>query len=140
SDRVKHINDNLVDIIPERTRISFDFDNQIAFNSSLKLEVCDIAKSYENNILFQNVSFTLRKGDRLIIQGPNGAGKTTLMKILMNLIQPDQGKVTINNDAIVGYLDQEQENLPLDKSAILLLKEDPLIKATDEQAIQNLTG
>lgn len=138
SDRLEQLNDNLVDIIPQRSQISFDFDNHPAFSSSLlTLEVSDVAKSYITP-LFRNVSFTLNKGDRLIIQGPNGAGKSTLMRIIMNLTQADAGSVTISNNAIVGYLDQEQENLPLDISPVALLKGDPLINASDKKAIKNL--
>jgi ATPase subunit of ABC transporter with duplicated ATPase domains len=138
SDRLEHLTGNLVDIIPERTQISFDFnDNPTSSSSFLTLDVSHIAKSYKDP-LFHNISFTLGKGDRLIIQGPNGAGKSTIMQIIMNLTQADEGSVTISNNAVIGYLDQEQENIPLDKSAVTLLKEDPLINASDQEAIKNL--
>ncbi|ANZ77638.1 BA75_05248T0 [Komagataella pastoris] len=135
SDKVDQLKDDLMDVIPERRHISFDFDDNPAFSASLlSIEVSNVSKSFERT-LFSNVSFTLTKGDRLIIQGPNGSGKSTLMKIIMSLIEPDEGSVTISGNAKVGYLDQEQESLPLDKSPISLLKKDPSINATDANAI-----
>jgi ATPase subunit of ABC transporter with duplicated ATPase domains len=62
SDRVEHITDKLVDVIPERNKISFGFDDNVALNSSsLTMDVSHIAKSYAD-LLFRDVSFTLAKG------------------------------------------------------------------------------
>lgn len=137
SDKVEHLNDNLVEVIPERSQISLDFDDLPAFSSLLGITVTGLSKSYERQI-FSNVSFTLTKGERLIIQGPNGSGKTTLNRILMGLTEPDHGTVSISGNAIVGYLDQEQENLPMEKSPIELLEEDAKINASKQTAIRNL--
>lgn len=138
SEKIEYINDNLVDVIPERTQISFDFDdNPALITYNLRLDVSDISKSYDYP-LFSNVTFTLGKGERLVIQGPNGAGKSTLLKIIMNLTQADGGSVTLSSNAVIGFLDQEQESLPLDKSAVELLREDPLINASKKEAIKNL--
>ncbi|SCU85451.1 LAMI_0C11320g1_1 [Lachancea mirantina] len=137
TDKVDHLNDNLVEVIPERSQISFDFDGLSALSSLLGITVTEVSKSYEKQV-FTNISFTLTKGDRLIVKGPNGSGKTTLNRILMGLTEPDQGSVSISGNAVVGYLDQEQENLPLDKSPVELLEEDPNIKASTQTAIRNL--
>lgn len=137
-EKLQQINENLVEVIPERNQITFDFDDNPALNIfDLKLEVSNLSKSY-NEPLFSNVSFNLIKGERLIIQGPNGAGKSTILKIIMDQIKPDEGSVSYSRSAVIGYLDQEQESLPLDKSAIDLLKEDPLINATQKEAIKYL--
>ncbi|SCU91480.1 LADA_0F10220g1_1 [Lachancea dasiensis] len=137
SDKVENLNNSLVEVIPERSQVTFDFDDLPAFSSMLALTVSQVSKSYEKPVL-NNVSFTLTKGDRLIIQGPNGSGKTTLNRIILGLIEPDTGSVSISGNAVVGYLDQEQENLPLEKSAIGLLEDDPSINATKQKAISNL--
>lgn len=133
----ENITDNLVDIIPERTKISFEFED--SSSSSLYVEVSHVSKAYKEP-LFKDISFSLVSGERLIIQGPNGSGKSTLLKIIMNLIEADEGNIDISNRAVVGYLDQEQEGLDLDKSAIELLMEDPLVKATKKVAISNLSN
>lgn len=46
------------------------------------LEVNNISFSYEDNLIFENISFSIKKGDVLCILGPNGTGKTTLIKCL----------------------------------------------------------
>lgn len=138
NDKVDNLNDNLVEVIPHRSQISFDFDGLSAVSSLLGITVTEISKSFEKQI-FSNVSFTLTKGERLIVQGPNGSGKTTLNRILMGLTEPDQGSVSISGNAVVGYLDQEQENLPLEKSPIELLEQDPNIKASKQTAIRKLS-
>ncbi|CAI4058919.1 hypothetical protein SUVZ_04G0030 [Saccharomyces uvarum] len=137
SDKVEQLNDNLVEVIPDRSQISFDFDNLPAFSSLLGIAVTEVSKSYEKQI-FTNVSFTLTKGEKLVIQGPNGSGKTTLNRIIMGLIEPDHGTVSISGNAVVGYLDQEQENLPMEKSPIELLEEDNKINASRQTEIRNL--
>lgn len=49
------------------------------------LEVNNISFSYEDNLIFENISFSIKKGDVLCILGPNGTGKTTLIKCLNGL-------------------------------------------------------
>lgn len=137
SEKAEHLSDSLVDVIPERSQISFDFDELPAFSSLLGISVEGLSKSLEKH-LFSNLSFTLIRGERLVIQGPNGSGKTTLNRILMGLVQPDSGTVSISGNAVVGYLDQEQENLALDKSPVQLLEGDPSIKAKKQISIRNL--
>ncbi|KAG2379191.1 hypothetical protein C9374_007330 [Naegleria lovaniensis] len=133
----EHITENMVEIVPERNKISFEFNDDFV-SSHLYIEVSNLAKSFEQKLLFRDLSFTLVSGDRLIVQGPNGSGKTTLFKIIMDMITPDEGTMQISNSTRIGYLDQEQEGLPLDKTAVELLMEDPLINAQKQQAITNL--
>lgn len=138
ADRINTLSDSLVEVTLERSKISFDFSDNPAFNADfhLALDISHVTKSF-TDMLFHDVSFNLRKGDRLIIQGPNGCGKSTLLRIMMDLVQADGGTVNISTSNI-GYLDQEQEGIPQDKSAVELLKEDPLIHASQENAIKNL--
>jgi ATPase subunit of ABC transporter with duplicated ATPase domains len=74
--------------------------------------------------LFKNLSFRVSAGERLVVQGPNGSGKTTLLRILAGLLKPQSGTLSWSGDIRVGYLDQEQENLPLDKTAVELFVQD----------------
>ncbi len=150
ADKIETLKDNLVDVIPERPTISFDFRYFIVHNfflnisdnaavnssSTLALDVLNVTKSFTNPV-FQDLSFSVRKGDRLVIRGPNGSGKSTLLRIIMNLISADNGSVSTSTSNI-GYLDQEQEGMPLDKSALELLTEDIFINVSQENAIKNL--
>jgi ATPase subunit of ABC transporter with duplicated ATPase domains len=133
----ERLSNDIVEVIPERTKISFEFEHTSV--SSLCMEVLNIAKTY-SELLFNHLSFTLLSGDRLVIQGPNGTGKSTLLKIIIDNTLADDGEVHVSSNAVIGYLDQEQENLPLDKTAIEFLMEDPKIRCTKEKAISNLVS
>ncbi len=89
---------------------------QISFTKSEEsgedvLSVRSLSKSYGANNLFSNLSFELKKKDRMLIIGPNGCGKSTLLKILCSLIPPDFGKFEYGYNVTRGYYDQENQNL-----------------------------
>jgi len=57
------------------------------------LELVNISKSYDGEVVLKDVSLMMEKGDKIALIGPNGAGKTTLCEILMEHIKPDSGEV-----------------------------------------------
>lgn len=59
--------------------------------------------------LFQNVSFDLKRGERICLVGPNGIGKTTLLKLMMGLLSPDTGEIETGHNVVFGYYDQDQQ-------------------------------
>lgn len=61
------------------------------------LNVQDISFSYENKSVIQNLSFSIAKGDKMLIIGPNGSGKSTLARILVKLLQAQSGEITYNS-------------------------------------------
>ncbi len=67
----------------------------------------DIGKSYGTDIIFDDVSFGVNKGDRIGIVGANGTGKTTLMNIIAGVTEPSSGSIFIRNDCTLGYLRQK---------------------------------
>lgn len=77
----------------------------------------NLSKSFDNK-LFSNVNMHIRKGERVFIIGGNGCGKTTLFNILMGKILPDSGSVEFGSQVDVGYFDQMQSNLDLNKTAL----------------------
>lgn len=66
-----------------------------------------VSRSYGEKLLFENVSFGLSTGDKYALVGRNGCGKSTLLKILAGAEPPDSGKVSVNKDITIGYLEQE---------------------------------
>ena len=80
----------------------------------MTIEVNGISKTYTGKKAVDNVSFTAEAGKALGILGRNGAGKTTTIRILMNVIRPESGSVTldgkpINYDRVrIGYLPEER--------------------------------
>ncbi len=61
--------------------------------------------------LFENISFDIKKGEKICLVGNNGIGKTTLLKIIMGKLSPDEGYVKLGNQVVFGYYDQEQKIL-----------------------------
>lgn len=65
-----------------------------------------ITKTINTKLLFKDISFKIREGQKVGLVGPNGAGKTTLLKIILQKIEPDEGKIIIQQEQI-GYLPQK---------------------------------
>jgi ATP-binding cassette subfamily F protein 3 len=73
---------------------------------AVMLTVSYLSKSYPLQTLFENVSFTLNRGERVGLVGPNGCGKTTLLRILAGIELATSGRVTHSPALRVGYLPQ----------------------------------
>ena len=64
-------------------------------NGDAPVELVDVTVSRNNVIVLDSVSLTVRKGEFTAVIGPNGAGKTTLLKVVLGLIRPDSGRVSV---------------------------------------------
>jgi len=64
-------------------------------------------KRYGERILFEDVSWHVKKRDRIGLSGPNGSGKTTLLKMLAGLQEADSGSIRMASDTTIGYLPQD---------------------------------
>ncbi len=82
------------------------------------LHVENMAKSFDGCPLFEQVSFDIKKQEKIALLGPNGIGKTTLFRILMGQIPSDCGITRFGSNVKIGYYDQEQQNLSLEKTII----------------------
>ncbi|HBY21261.1 MAG TPA: energy-dependent translational throttle protein EttA, partial [Clostridiales bacterium] len=80
------------------------------------IETMNISKSYGDQILFENLSFTLPPAGIVGIIGPNGAGKTTLFRILMGMESTDSGDIKLGETVRIGYVDQSHQEIDPDKS------------------------
>ena len=81
------------------------------------LSVEGLSKAFGGNRLFDNVSFEIKKGEKVALIGNNGTGKTTILKIINNIIDADAGKVKLGANVEIGYYDQEHNVLHMDKTA-----------------------
>src|SRR5207247_8546404 len=60
-----------------------------------------------DRVLLEEVSWHVKKGDRIGLSGPNGAGKTTLRRMLAGLEEPDAGQIRMASDTTIGYIPQD---------------------------------
>jgi ATP-binding cassette subfamily F protein uup len=98
-----------------------------------------IAKSYGERNLFQNVSFSIHKGDKVAFVAKNGAGKTNILKILSGQLAPDEGQVVMRKGLTLAVLEQEPElDLDLSIEESILAADLPILKviATYETALK----
>ena len=70
----------------------------------------DVAKSYDEHLVFDKVNLTIKRGEKVAFVGRNGEGKTTLVKCIMSQI-PFDGKLTIGHNVQIGYFAQNQAQL-----------------------------
>jgi len=71
----------------------------------------NISKSYGDNVIVDDFSTLIARGDRIGIVGPNGAGKTTLLNMLTGVLEPDQGNIRLGKNLELETLDQRRDSL-----------------------------
>ncbi|MFO1461754.1 MAG: ABC-F family ATP-binding cassette domain-containing protein [Verrucomicrobiota bacterium] len=79
----------------------------------------EVSKSYGGRTLFEDVTLTINRTDRLGLVGPNGAGKSTLFKLILGQEEPTTGQITSQRGATVGFL--PQESAPVGEQTVLEL-------------------
>ena len=112
---------NAYDELFKKNNEKRDRINQISIPSGPRLgniviESNNLTKSYENKLLFENLTFNLPPAGIVGIIGPNGAGKTTLFKLLTGQEEPDNGSIRIGETVKIGYVDQSRDNLDGNKT------------------------
>ena len=80
------------------------------------LTVEGLSKSFGSQILFTDLNFDVKRGERVALIGNNGTGKTTILKILNGLLEADSGSFTLGSKVHIGYYDQEHHVLHPEKT------------------------
>jgi len=70
------------------------------------MQLKELTMSFGNQILFENVTLTINENSKIGVVGVNGAGKSTFFKLIMKRLEPDHGKIILNNNARVSLLPQ----------------------------------
>src|SRR5690242_21775064 len=83
------------------------------------LTISQVTKAFAGRTLFEDASLQVNRGDRVGLVGPNGAGKSTLFSLILGEASPDEGKISIQKSATVGFL--PQENAPAGEETVLEL-------------------
>lgn len=97
--------------------------SRISFETKIKsgndvLHIEELSKSFGEKVLFTNVNMDIKRENKIALIGENGRGKTTLFKIIMDEIEKDSGVKVLGKNVNIGYYDQEQSNLDLQKTII----------------------
>ena len=71
------------------------------------IDLQNISKQYDIKVILKDANFTLQAGQRVAVIGQNGQGKSTLFKIIMRLVEPDSGEMSIDRSVKIEMLDQQ---------------------------------
>ena len=93
---------------PKDIRVRFTAEEESAGDV---MEVKELTFDYGAKALIKNLSFLIRKDERVMFLGPNGSGKSTLMKLMNSMLVPKAGRITLGYNIKIGYYDQENRGL-----------------------------
>ena len=93
---------------PRDIRLSFASDPESAGDV---IDVRGLTFGYGGKPLIKNISFLIRRYERVMFLGANGTGKSTLMKLINSALVPNEGKITLGYNIKIGYYDQENRGL-----------------------------
>ena len=80
------------------------------------LTVEHLRKAFGAHTLFTDLSFEIKRGERVALTGNNGTGKTTILKIINELLLADSGAIVLGSNVHIGYYDQEHQLLHMEKT------------------------
>src|SRR6202171_3871399 len=83
------------------------------------LTISQVTKAFAGRTLFEEASLQVNRGDRVGLVGPNGAGKSTLFSLILGEASPDEGRVSVEKSATIGFL--PQEHAPAGEETVLEL-------------------
>ncbi len=101
--------------LPDKIKLKF---NSAGRSGDDVLSVRNVSKSYGEKTLFSDISFEIKYQDRAFLFGENGCGKSTLIKIIAGRLPADKGVIDCGYNVIVGYYDQENQDLNPENSVM----------------------
>ncbi len=81
---------------------------------NLVIEAKDVAKAYDDRLLYEGLTFDVPAGAIVGVIGPNGAGKTTLFRMIVGQEEPDAGTLQVGQSVQLAYVDQSRDTLESD--------------------------
>lgn len=101
--------------VDENTDIKISLEPEIISGNDV-MTIEDLAKTFDKNHLFSDISFEVKRGERVALIGDNGTGKTTMLKIINQMLPADHGSITLGTNVHIGYYDQEHQVLHGEKT------------------------
>ena len=98
-----------IEVPPERKRVHFTFP-ACPKSGRMVLELHDVRKAYGTNVVLDDVTLHIERGDRIALVAPNGAGKSTLMRVLAGVEPPDRGARREGHQVVMQYFAQDEAN------------------------------
>lgn len=114
---------------------SFQIERQSG-NDVMKVNAVSVG--YHNEIVSENISFNLTRGDSTALVGPNGVGKSTLLKTIVEKLPSIKGNIQYGSNVSIGYYDQEQAELSSNKKVLNELWDEYPLKS--EKEIRTVLG
>src|SRR5256886_10605849 len=108
------------------------------------LTISQVTKAFAGRVLFEEASLQVNRGDRVGLVGPDGAGKSTLFALILGEASPDEGKISLEKSATVGFLPQEHS--PAGDETVLelacavspeLIRAQRILKTTPEDSAEH---
>ena len=125
----------------EHARIKMRFQqDSVSGNDTLHAENVSmtVGTGDQKRMVLRDVSFDIKRGERVCIIGPNGAGKSTLLKMIMSELIPDSGFIKVGHNIDFGYYDQEQSML--NESSTVLEEMRSAYSLYSDTELRNLLG
>lgn len=97
-------------------KMRLTFDNYSGRSGNDVLKVSGLSKAFGENVLFSDVNLLIGRGEKVAFIGDNGCGKTTFLKIINGIIPASSGSIAPGANVIIGYYDQEQQQLHDEKT------------------------
>ena len=127
-----------VQVIEERQTMKFRFPEvERSGRDVAKLE--GVHKRYGAHVIYDGLSATVERGQRIAVIGANGAGKTTLLKMLAGELAPDSGQVSLGHNVVLGYYAQHHAE-KLDRTKTILEEVRPLAADKPESHVRGVLG
>jgi ATP-binding cassette subfamily F protein 3 len=126
-------------VIPRATKkMHFSFPEPVRSGETV-ITLKHILKSYDANVVYDDLNLVLNRGDRVALVGPNGAGKTTLLKILAGVLPFEKGERKLGHNVITAYYAQYQLEL-LDAANDVLAELRSVAPDEPEQKLRGILG
>lgn len=110
----------------------FDFSMEDGLGGTV-LDLLGLDKSFDGQTILKNLTFRLKRGERVGIIGPNGCGKSTLLRMVMGEEQPDNGAVVVGKKTHIAYFDQKREILEPEETIYAFLGEGDYVEVGGEK-------
>ncbi len=130
--------EEVIEVHQERKKVSFTFPEALRSGRDVvKLE--GISKRYGQTVVYEGLSATVERGQRVAVVGANGAGKTTLLKLVAGELSPDSGSSAMGHNVVLGYYAQHHAET-LDRSATILDEVKKLVPDKPQSYVRSVLG